>query len=131
MLQKGIVWPILNRDAQNRFGIENLKKMVAFAVECSNRVKAVFADGRLSIWEAMGSIPLLRSGADLAGTSAQILTELQDLTEGELLEIIEHVGNSFDLPTDHAREIVSRIAVPALQMVFFATQIAQASKELL
>lgn len=124
-----LVWPI-SGDV-NRYGIENLKKVLAYAAKAARYTKDCLKDGKFSLWEAIGSVGILREGVDILSHTAQILTEFKDLNESEILELVKHIGNELgESDMAKAKRVLDEIALPAIETAFLLAGIAKNANDI-
>ena len=74
--------------ADEKFGIENLKKVVSFGVGLSKAISDDLADGKISFQEAIALLPQLMAIPDLIANKDAIVNEAKDLSIDEVGQLI-------------------------------------------
>lgn len=78
--------------AQEKFGIENLQKVLAFGVKLEQEVKADLADGKFTLAEGLGLLPDLISLPELISSKDAIVAEAKDLSLAEVEQLVASVN---------------------------------------
>ncbi|MEO9145076.1 MAG: hypothetical protein ABI237_05915 [Ginsengibacter sp.] len=74
--------------SNEKFGIENLKKLVAFGVAFGASISADLADGKFTLSEGIALLPQLMAIPDLVASKDAIINEAKDLSIDEVNELV-------------------------------------------
>lgn len=102
---------------EQKFGIENLKKMVGFSCSFTQELSEALADGKFKWVEAFGFINELMQISDVAKSWPAIKQELSELSLDERTELNEFVEDNFDLVNTHVEDIVKNSLAFAISAV--------------
>lgn len=111
-----------------RIGVMNLMAVALFAGSVWRKLNNQLADGKLSMFEAVGSIFTLAEGVQFIPKVSQIREELLDLSEAEALQIIEALGREFGFSPDKAKDCLSQVVVPTIEVLVTTAEILTSAK---
>lgn len=77
-----------------KFGIDNLKKVLSFGVTIGKQISDDLADKKISLQEALGLIPSLMSLPDLIASKDAIIDEAKDLSLDEIQQLVASVDGA-------------------------------------
>lgn len=98
-----------------KFGIDNLKKVLNFGVSFGLHLSTELKDG-FDYYKIFALVPDLMQVPDLLKNKQAIMDEVKDLSVEEIAALITSVENSALITSDKVKEIIS-IAVDILQAV--------------
>lgn len=78
--------------AEEKFGIENLKKVIAFGVKVGTDISTSLEDGKISLTEAFALLPDFLALPDLLANKQAIIDEAKDLSMDEVNELVSGFG---------------------------------------
>lgn len=104
----GIPFPTPDEVGNMQFGIEETKEVVTFAVAFANALINTFEDGKVSI----GDLPyffnvVLKLPAAIGGLH-NVPSEIRDLTEIEIQELIELIQENTTLNSEEAKVVLRK-----------------------
>ena len=98
-------------------GIEDLKDVVRFGLKLGQGISLSLEDGKIT-WGDVGSflpaiieVPSVISGIENVGE------ELRDLDDQEQAELEQLVQEEFDVPSEHAKEVVAQSIKAAVELI--------------
>ena len=74
--------------AEEKFGIDNLKKVVSFGVTVAKSISDDLSDGKITFAEAIALLPQLMAIPDLIANKDAIINEAKDLSIDEVGELV-------------------------------------------
>lgn len=77
-----------------KFGIDNLKLLVAFGVNFGTQLSGDLADGKVTLSEGFQLLSTLMSGSDLLAKKQAILDEAKDLSVDEVSQLVASVNGA-------------------------------------
>lgn len=80
--------------ADEKFGIENIKKVVIFGATVGKSISDDLADNKITLQEVLALIPSLMSIPDLIANKQAIIDEAKDLSFDEIKEVVAAVEGS-------------------------------------
>lgn len=81
---------------EEKFGIENLKKVLAFGIKVGTDISADLEDGKISLQEGLGLIPDLMGLPDLIANKQAIIDEAKDLSTDEIKELATYAEGAIN-----------------------------------
>lgn len=82
----------------NKFGIENIKKIVLFALGFTQQISVALADGKFQWTDGFGFIDELTEIPDVVKSFPSIKQEIADLNTEERKQLEEFIILNFNLP---------------------------------
>lgn len=101
-----------------KYGIENLKIVVLFAVVITKKLISDFEDGKFTIWEGIGLLPEIKKIPALIKSLPQLKLEVSDLGVAEILELHEYIKANVPLSEDSEIEHIVENAIEWLTMTY-------------
>ncbi len=89
-------------------GIKESKELLYFVVEFGNALGRSLEDGKISVLELGNFIGSLGAVAPAFEGTADLPTEIADLSEAEKQELIELVEDRFDIPQDGVEALIEK-----------------------
>ncbi len=122
---------LIRPDQSNRIGIENIKRLIAFAGKATAYCIDALEDKKLSLWEAIKAVPLVREGVEVAINAKQLIAELKDLTKAEIAEIADAVGDELGINEASTQLFINEVLIPLFEIVERIEQIKNAAPAIL
>jgi hypothetical protein len=72
-----------------KFGIENLKKVIRFGVDFGTNIKGALSDGKITLEEAVGLLPPILQVPALVKAKDDFVNEALDLSTTEAAQLAE------------------------------------------
>ena len=101
---------------EQKFGIENLKKIVAFGCDLTKQINQSLEDG----WQWTDAISFVDEIATIPGVVKSIPAVKQELSElslAEREELLNYIVEKFDIPNDKVEAFVEHAVAIAISMV--------------
>lgn len=77
--------------ADEKFGIENLKKLVSFGVTIGKNISDDLQDDKFTLQEGLALLPQLMSIPDIINSKDAIISEAKDLSIDEVGELVDGI----------------------------------------
>jgi hypothetical protein len=77
--------------ADEKFGIDNLKKVVSFGVTVGKQISDDLADDKFTLQEGLALLPQLMSIPDIINSKDAIINEAKDLSIDEVGQLIDGI----------------------------------------
>jgi hypothetical protein len=87
------------------YGIENLKKAVAFGLNLTEEIEKAGRDG-FTWTDSVGFLDEIFQIPSIVASGDEIGRELKDLTEAEKTELVSYAVAEFDIPNNNVEAIV-------------------------
>lgn len=84
----------------NKFGIENLKRLILFACDFTKQMATALEDGKFGWQDSFGFIDEVAQIPALAKSFNAIKLELSELSPEERQELYDYLKTEFDIPND-------------------------------
>lgn len=81
-------------------GIKETKELLRFVFSVVEAVKESLSDGDMDIWDAKNFLEPLSYLAEAIDNIDEVLPELQDLDEGEVMELVQYCMEELDIGGD-------------------------------
>ena len=101
---------------EQKFGIENLKKIVAFGCDLTRQINQSLEDG----WQWTDAFSCVDEIATIPGVVKSIPAVKQELSElslAEREELLNYIVEKFDIPNDKVEAFVEHAVAIAISMV--------------
>lgn len=103
-------------------GIENLKKLVAFACAFTKEIANALADGKFQVTEVFGFFDEIMQIPGIVKSFPEIGKEIKDLTAEERQELYLYIQEKFDLSNDATEAAIENSLNFALSAVSLVEQ---------
>ena len=80
--------------------VQNVKELLAFVLDLGESIGESFKDGKITFMDATNFISVFQKIAPALEDLDQIPSELSDLDEVEILDIMAYVAEEFDIADD-------------------------------
>lgn len=80
--------------AEEKFGIENLKKLVSFGVSIGKQISDDLKDGKFTLQEGLALLPQLMGIPDIINSKDAIIQEAKDLSIDEVGQLIDSINGA-------------------------------------
>lgn len=98
-------------------GIENLKKLIKFALDLSRNIQTALGDKKVTIAEIFGFLPELMQVPGIVKAWTDIKAEYEDLSKEERLELHSYVVSEFDIPNDKVEAFIENALLQAISLI--------------
>lgn len=89
-----------------KFGVQNLKKVISFALSFNEELASALKDGKFKWVEAFGFIDELMQVDDLIKAVPQDKNEIAELSTEEMKELREYVEDNFEIQNATVEEVI-------------------------
>jgi len=94
---------------EEKLGIELTSKVILFGIKLTEGIEKRLADdGKISIWEGISLIPILKDVPGIIRDRDTLIAELKDLSTEELKQIQTLISEELDIEGDRIEEIVNK-----------------------
>lgn len=93
---------------EEHVGTKELTEMVDFVIALGMAVDKSLADGHLDMGDAFNLYPVLQAAPAAFADANKIPTEIEDLSDDEFEELMNHVQEEFDIADDALEEVLER-----------------------
>jgi hypothetical protein len=105
--------------ADEKFGVENLQKLLSFGVQVGKQLSDDLSDGKVSFTEVLALIPSFTALPDFIAKKDAIIAEAKDLSLDEVKQLAASVDGQF------ANEEVVAIIEDALNFIVSAKNLVE------
>lgn len=98
------------------YGTEKLKALIIFGVKFGQALDKKLDDGKLTLWEGVGLVPLLKDIPNLIKDAGQAWKEYVDMDRVEKDELILFFSNQFDIKNDEVEDFIQQVLKCIMEM---------------
>lgn len=96
-----------------KYGIEELKKLILFAGEVEDDIFRIAEDGKVKFFEVIGFFfQNVKGAVDIAQHAKDIKNQFLDLSEVEVLELASVIEKAFEVEEGQAQDAIEEYVVP-------------------
>lgn len=92
-----------------KLGIDVTTKVIIFGIKLGEGIEKRLADdGKISVWEGITLVPILKDVPGIVSTRKTLVAELKDLSSVELKQIQDLIAEELDLEADKIEVVVDK-----------------------
>ncbi len=111
------------------YGIDNIKKLLTFALSLSNELSSDLSDGKISFFEGLSMVTDIMQLTGVVKAWPAIKQEIADLDADERKQLNDFVAGQFGVPNANVEAFVEKALSWVLETVALATQIKTLKKK--
>lgn len=98
-------------------GIENLKKVVKFALDVTKQISDSLSDGKITTLELFNFIPELSQIPGIVTSWPNITAELKELEAAERQQLLDYVKAEFHLPNEKLESFIENALMNVVSLI--------------
>ncbi len=108
----------VKRTEGEKFGIEELKKLIRYTGKVEDDISDIVADGKVGWFEVAGIVLRRTRGAvEIAAHAKDIKNEFLDLSDAEIIELTPVIEQAYEIEEGKALDAVHEYIIPLWELL--------------